>query len=421
MKQKFRVILFFLFVTCSLSPASSAWSKVYIDITSPALKKLPVAISDLAGPSGREISDMIRDDLDFSGIFACLDRNAFLENPMQPFNKANWSVIGAEAVLKGVVRGERNLVVEVSFYDVTEGKEIFKKEYQADALLLRPVGHAIANDIYAGITGERGIFRTRIAYIVRQAGQDSLNIMDWDGKRTQNLGVTGSIILAPHWSPEGSKLVYASERYRQWGIYLLDFRKAAEKKAFSSKGINMAGDFFPGADEFAMSSSMDGAPNLYLYKMSEARLIRVSRSRDIEVSPTVSPDGRQIAFVSDRGGSPQIFIMTREGYDVRRITFSGSYNTSPSWSPRGDRIVFSGRQGGRIQIFTISPDGSDITQLTERGNNEDPCFSPDGRYIAFTSDRGGEKAVFIMRANGEAQKRVTPGGVWAFGPRWSPY
>lgn len=420
MKDTLKIIFLFLPIVCGFFPATSAWARIYIDITSPSLRKLPAAITDLAGQPGAEISDIIRSDLDFTGMFNCLDKNAFLESSSQPFNKANWSVIGAEVVLKGVIKGEKNLVAEVSLFDVMEGREIFKKEYQTDSSLLRPAAHAIANDVYSYITGEKGIFRTRIAYVVRQGRQDSLNIMDWDGKRPNAAGVTGSIILAPHWSQDSSRLVYASERYRQWGIYLLDFRKLTERNIFSSKGMNMAGDFFPGSEEFAMSSSMDRTPNIYIYRIPESRLTRVSVSRDIEVSPSVSPDGKEIAFVSDRGGSPQIFIMTRDGYDIRRITFSGSYNTSPSWSPKGDRIVFSGRQGGRIQVFTINPDGSNITQLTERGNNEDPCFSPDGRYIAFTSDRDGERAVYIMRANGEAQKRITPKGVWAFGPRWSP-
>ena len=111
--------------------------------------------------------------------------------------------------------------------------------------------------------------------------------------------------------------------------------------------------------------------------------------------------------------------MRSDGSDVRRVTFEGSYNTSPSWSPKGDRIVFSCRRG-KNQICTARPDGSDLVQLTEQGNNEDPSFSPDGRYITFSSDRDKIKGIYIMRANGEAQKRVSPKGLRSTGPRWSP-
>jgi len=135
--------------------------------------------------------------------------------------------------------------------------------------------------------------------------------------------------------------------------------------------------------------------------------------------PAVSPDGSRIAFVSDRGGSPQIYLMRADGSDIRRVTFEGSYNTSPGWSPTGDRIVFSCRRG-KNQICIVKPDGSALTQLTESGNNEDPSFSPDGRFITFSSDRDGKKGIYIMRANGEAQKKVSPQGLRSNAPAWSP-
>lgn len=423
-KKQFLVIryfsLVFLFATFYLSQVTVVEAKVYIDITSPALKRLPIAVAEFGGTSGREISDIIRDDLAFSGFFHCLDRSAFIETSSQPFNPKNWTVIGAEAVVKGSVSGAKGLLATVGLYDALEGKEIFRKEYQSDISLLRPLAHTIANDIYKQMTGEPGIFRTRIAYVARKGGEDSLHVMDWDGHRASSPGIKGNVILSPHWSRDGSRLLYSSERSRQWGIYLLDFRKMTETMVFSSKGTNIAGDFFPDAEEFVFSSSMEGSPDLYTYSIRSSRLSRLTSSRGIDVSPALSPDGTSVAFVSDRGGTPQIFIMDRHGNDVRRLTFQGPYNTSPSWSPKGDKIVFSGRHGGKNQIFTVNPDGSGITQLTDRGNNEDPSFSPDGRHVVFSSDREGEKGIYVMLANGEAQRRITPKGLRAFGPRWSP-
>ena len=415
----FLSILVLFAVHSSLSPVAE--TKEYIDITSPAFKKLPIAISEFAGSSGKEISDIIRDDLDFTGIFLCLERNAFLETSSQPFQQKNWTIIGAEAVVKGSVGGGegKGLLASVSLYDVTEGKEIFRKEYRTEGSLARPLAHAVANDIYKHFTGENGIFRTRIAFVGRKGGEDSLSLMEWDGHRISDLGIKGNVLLTPRWSKDGSRLLYSSERYRQWGIYLLNFTTMTETKVFSSKGTNIAGDFFPNADNVTFSSSVGGSPDLYMYGISTSKLTKLSSSRGIDVSPSVSPDGSQICFVSDRDGTPQIFVMGSDGYTVRRLTFQGAYNTAPSWSPKGDKIVFSGRQGGKNQIFTINPDGSGLTQLTDRGNSEDPSFSPDGRYIVFSSDRDGDRAIYIMRANGEAQKRITPKGIKAFGPRWS--
>lgn len=395
--------------------------KIYIDITSPAFRPLLIAIPEFSGHAGREISDIIRNDLGFTGLFLPLDRSTFLESASQPFLAKNWSVIGAELVVKATVSGDKNIVPVVALYDVAEGREIFRKEYQADSGLLRPLAHTIANDIYQQITNTGGVFRTRIACVLRTQSNDEIVVMDWDGQRMYRPGVKASVILGPRWSRDGSRLLYSSERNRQWGVYVLDFRKSTERNVFTGRGTNLAGDFFPDPDEFVFSSSADGTPDIYTYRVPEARLIRLTASRSIDVSPALSPDGTAVAFVSDRQGSPQIFIMGRDGADVRRVTFSGSYNTSPAWSPKGDRITFSGRQNGKNQVFTVHPDGTGLTQMTDRGNNEDPSFSPDGRYIVFTSDRDGEKAVYIMRANGEAQKRITPKGMRAFGPRWSPY
>jgi len=408
-----------LIVTTIILLCSSALARVYIDITSPAVKRLPIAISDFEGPHGKEISDIIRNDLDFSGIFHCIDSRAISESSSQPFNQKNWRVLGAEIVVKGITRLDKDLIVYVSVYDVTDGKEIFRKEYRAGANLVRPLAHSISNDIYKEFTGHEGVFRTRIAYVIRRNGSDSLNIMDWDGYRSIDLGVKGSVILTPRWSGDGGALLYSAERNRSWNVYLLNLKAASEKMVFSSSGTNIAGDLIS-KTEFLLSSSKDGNPDIFVYSIPDARLRRLTSSRGIEVSPSISPDGKSIVFVSDRDGSPQLFIMDRDGHSMRRLTFHGSYNTSPSWSPRGDMIVFSGRAGGKNQIFLISPDGTNLIQLTDSGNNEDPCFSPDGRYIVFTSDRDGEKGIYIMRSNGEAQRRITPRGTRASNPRWSP-
>lgn len=419
LKITLKVTVFFLLLTvCSLLSAF-AEAKVYIDITSPAFTRLPIAIQDFTGPSGDEISGIIRADLDFTGLFSSVDKAAHLERPGQPFKPGNWTPLGVETVVKGSTTEGKELVVTVSLYDVLDGKEILRKEYRAGKALVRPLSHTIANDIYHALTGEMGVFRSRIAFVADDKGEKAIYLMDWDGNRAANTGMKGNVVLSPHWSKDGTKLLYSSERNRQWGIYLLDFTSMTEKRVFSSRGTNMAGDFLGDGQEFLISSSKGGTPDLFIVNPSNNSTVKLTSSYGIDVSPSVSPDTQHIAFVSDRGGSPQVYTMRKDGTDVRRITFEGSYNTSPAWSPKGDRIVFSGRRGGN-QIFVVNPDGSGLVQLTSQGNNEDPSFSPDGRYIVFSSDREGIKAVYIMRANGEAQRRITPKSMKASGPRWSP-
>ncbi len=414
-RKLYALVLFFL---CWLLSASTAVAKIYIDITSPSLKQLQIAVYDLPGPSGEEISGVIRDDLTFTGLFTCADKASFIESVSRPVDPKNWIPLGIEAAVKGRVVQASPLTVMVSLYDTSDGKEIFSRQYRAAKDETRSMAHEIAGDIYAAFTGKPGIFRTRIAFVGEEAGTKGIYLMDWDGNRARRLGPKGSFVLAPRWSHGGTKIVYSRERGRQWGIYLLDLQGMTEKRIFVSNGINMAGNFFPADNSFVFSSSKDGTPDIYIDNQGNVR--KITSTHGINVSPAVSPDGGSIAFVSDRGGSAQIYVMRRDGEDVRRVTFQGSYNTSPSWSPSGDRIVFSGRRGGKNQIFIVRPDGSELMQLTDVGNNEDPTFSPDGRYIAFSSDRDRAKGIYIMRANGESQRRITPKNLKAFGPNWSP-
>jgi TolB protein len=415
-----RYIVYIVSLVCSLFcflfPAEA---KIYIDITSPSSKKLPIAIYDLQGPSGKEISEIIRNDLIFTGLFQYIDKASYIEDPAQAFNPQNWTPLGIEAVVKGSVSAGKDLAVSLTLYDTSEVRPILNKQYQSGKDLLQQMAHSMSNDIYKALTGMPGIFRTRIAFVADDDGDKGIYLMDWDGQRARKMGLKGNLMLTPHWSFDGSRIIYSSERGRQWGLYLLDFLKMKEKRVFVSKGVNMAGDFFPQGDKVVFSSSKEGTPGLFILSLGDSSVKKLTTSYGIEVSPAVSPDGSYIAFVSDRGGSPQVYRMRSDGSDTRRVTFDGSYNTSPSWSPKGDRIVFSCRRG-KNQICMVKPDGSELTQLTEHGNNEDPSFSPDGRYIAFSSDRDGTKGVYIMRANGEGQKRVSPKGLRSAGPRWSP-
>ncbi|HEX8948660.1 MAG TPA: Tol-Pal system beta propeller repeat protein TolB [Dissulfurispiraceae bacterium] len=396
-----------------------AEGKVYIDVTSPDFRKLPVAIQSFTG--GKEISDTIKDDLDFTGFFSCIDDAAQIERPDQAFSPANWTGLGVEFVVKGRATQTANgLDLVISAYDVSAGKETLRKAYTATPGLQRQLAHTVANDIYSLLTGQQGIFRTQIAFVGEKAGKSEIYLMDWDGHNIQGLGVTGSILLAPHWASDKSHLLYSAERFRQWGLYLLDTRARKERLIVMLRGLNIAGNFLPGNKEFIFTSSKDGNPDIYIANIKTIMGRKIISTPWIDVSPSVSPDGSSIVFVSNRSGTPQIYISDMDGSGVRRITFQGSYNTAPSWSPRADRIVFTSMIGGKNQICLIKLDGSEFTQLTDRGNNEDPSFSPDGRYIVFTSNMDGKKGLYIMRSNGEGARRITPKGLIANKAGWSP-
>jgi TolB protein len=413
---KAKALIFCLLVILPCPPASA---RIVIDIIK-SPRALPIAVQEFSGPYGLEVAEIIKNDLALTGLFLPLDNDAFIEHPGNAFKKINWTLIGAEAVVKGSIKVEENIKATIHLYDVFEGRAILRKKYEADEKLIRPIAHTIASDIYSMITNHKGIFRSKIAFIDDDGGKQRLNIMDWDGKRSRTLNVSAPIMLTPHWSRDSEKLLYSAQRKKRWDIHLLNLKNMKERTVFSSEGTNIAGDLFPGEEEFALSSSKLGTPDIYIYNMPKSKLKRLTRDIGIEVSPAVSPDGETIAYVSDRGGSAQIYTMNKIGYNRARITFDTKYNTTPVWSPRGDKLAFVGMYEGKHQIFTARPDGTDLQMLTNAGNNEEPSFSPDGRFIVFTSDRFGKRGIYVMRSNGEDQRRITPYGMRAHSPRWSP-
>lgn len=405
-----------LLFTLHCSLVTDVQAKVYLDVTSPGVRKLPVAVQEF--PGGKEISDTVADDLNFTGLFQCVEPAAQMERPEQPFSPGNWRGTGVELVVKGRVQSP--LKVVVSAYDVAEGREVLAKEYTGSKDLLRPLAHAIANDLYRLLTGEQGIFRTRLAFVSEKSGRKELSLSDWDGQRAYGSGISAGIMLAPRWSMDGTRLLYSAERQREWGIFLLELKSMKERNIVLLKGLNLSGNFFPGDREFVFTSTREGNSDIYVADVGTLKGTKLISSPWIDVSPSVSPDGKHVLFVSNRSGSPQIYLCDRNGDNIRRLTYQGSYNTSPVWSPKGDRIAFSGMAGGRHQIFVMKLDGTGLSQLTDRGNNEEPSFSPDGRYLAFTSDRDGVKGIYLARIDGEGQKRVSPKGARATSPSWSP-
>jgi len=412
-------ISYFIYIFAALIFfASSSEAIIYIDINSPGDKKLPIAVQPFIGNA--EISNIIKDDLTFTGMFDCISDAAQIERPDQPFNRNNWQGLGVELVVKGTVAHARDINVVISAYDMTNGKEVLRKEYSAASSLIRPIAHTIANDIYKLLTGQQSMFRSKISFVCDRGAKKELCIMDWDGHRSQSIGLASDIMLTPRWSPDGARLIYSAQRNQQWSIYTLSTSTMREQSLIRLSGLSMAGNFFPDNKQFVFTYTKDGKSDIYVSEVGASSATKLVTSSWIEVSPTVSPDGKNILFVSNRSGGPQVFISDHRGDNVRRVTFQGSYNTSPAWSPKGDRIAYVSMMSGRNQIFTVKPDGSGATQLTDKGSNEDPSFSPDGMFITFTSNRDGVKGIYIMSINGKNQVRITPKSSRATNSNWSP-
>ncbi|RJQ13512.1 MAG: hypothetical protein C4560_14080 [Nitrospiraceae bacterium] len=403
MRKNSRLLIFiFLSVIFNFASLTDSYARVYIDITSPAIRKLPLSISVTGPVEAKEIEGTVKNDLEFTGIFSFVDQD----------------VPGAEVTAHLEVSVSDEVTVLWSVTDLIENKEVFRKKYSSSPKSVRAIAHSISNDIYNIITGKDGIFRTKISCLIHSgAGSRGLYLMDWDGFNPIKI-VSAGLTSSHTWSDDGRFLIYSSERNRQWSIYRFDLEDFGETPLYSSPGLNLAGSV--SRNTVAFSSSRDGSAEIYIMDTDGRNVKKLTKSFGIDISPVFSPDGAKIAFVSDRGGTPQIYIMDPDGSNARRITFEGSYNTSPAWSPDGNWLAFVGRKDGKNQVFMIKFDATGLRQLTFAGNNESPSFSPDGMFLAFDSDRDGQTGIFVIRINGEEARRITPKNTRATSPRWSP-
>jgi len=420
----FRLLVRILLISgvCMVFHVSDAGAKLYIDITSPSMRRIAVAVPDFKQLGSKaehpglsaELAGIIADDFELSGYFKCLDKGSFIEGPdagitRDSINFKDWSLIGAELLLKaGYECVGQQLKVEARFFEVFSGNQVYGKRILGLVEQSRYLMHRLASDIVLTLTGHPGPFLTKMAFVGNSTGHKEVYIADYDGHNAKQLTSRNSITLSPRYSPSGTKMIYTSFHESGNALFMRDLVKGTTKKISDRQGLNIAAAWTPDEKQLALTLTISGNPDIYLIDTTGKIVKRLTSNWGIDVSPRFSPDGEKMAFVSNRSGSPQIYVLDLKDNKVERLTYEGNYNTSPDWSNL-DRIAFTGSMDGGFNIFTISPDGTGLRQVTQGpGNNEDPCWSPDGRYLAFSSNRtGGNYHIYLSTANGENQRQVT--------------
>ncbi len=431
------VILFII-----LTGAAAAIEKIYIDIYGPFIRKIALAVPKFKIVDGDQkdyetlasrIIGILSMDLEISGLFEILDPASFLEDPRrgafyrEEIDFRDWSVIGAECLLKGLIDiksdSKKSVNIEMRLYDVGQAKMLIGRRYKVEEPEVRRAVHHFSNEILRYFTGEEGPFLTKIAFLLSGNRGKDIYIMDYDGFGIKQITTDGGIKLSVSWSPDGNKIAYISMKGGKTKLFVRHLLLNREWPISAGAENYLTPSWSPDGSRLIFSASRDGNYDIYISNPDGSNPLRLTDHWSIDLSPNFSPDGRYITFVSDRSGAPQIYIMNSDGSNVRRLTFQGNYNAQPSWSPRGDRIVFvSLSNGNNFDIFTINPDGTGIQRLTFlSGSNESPSWSPDGRLIAFSSTRGGIPQVYLMNANGANQKRLTEAKSGATNPSWSPH
>lgn len=383
----------------------------------------PVA---LGGPSNAEVAHQISQILNFDMMlagFGVASPPVAQETGIRQgdFSFAPWRSAGADLLIKtGYQLNNDKLTIECRLFDVAQERELAAKRYNGGREDLRKITHTFSDEVMQAVTGERGPFTGKIAFVSKATGNKEICLMDYDGHNVVRLTKNGSINLNPEFSPSGREIIFTSYKNRNPDLYRRELYTGTEARISYSQGINVTAAYAPDGARIALAKTKDGHSQIYLISKDGKELARLTKTDAIDVSPSWSPDGTKIAFVSDRLGSPQVFIMNADGTGTRRLTTTGSYNVSPRWSPKGDRIAYCRQEGNGFQVYTITPEGTGDTRLTNEGNNEHPRWSPDARFITFSSKRGGAESIYVMRADGLGETRVSRGKGADSHPTWSP-
>ncbi len=423
-------------IILSIFNSSISYGKVYIDINSPTLIQTPIAVTEFKDMSlledrslevAKNLRDVMISDLNFSGLFDIIEKEAYIEDPQRAgfrakeIDFADWRQIGSELLIKGTYivnpstkKCKKGLKVEVNLFDVIKEKLITGRWYCGNQKQLRKIIHKFSNRIMMELTGERGVFESRLSFAARTPDSKEIYYSDYDGYGKVKI-TNGSTNNSPQWSPDGRWLLYTSLRGRQHKLYV--------QNTFTGKEIKISNEtvigprWSPLGNEIALTmSSLHGNSELYTMNISTRKLRRLTNNSRIDVSPAWSPDGKKIAFVSDRAGNTHIYVVKSDGSDIKRLTFKGK-NESPAWSPKGDKIAFARSTNGNFDIWVMNPDGTQQRQVTsDLHDDEHPSWASNGRNIAFKSDRGGPSAIYIMKADGTNIVEVAKGS----NPSWSP-
>ena len=406
------------------APLSAAWAQFRVEVSGVGLTQLPIALVPFRGEDAapQKISAIIRADLERSGQFRSVDASGEAMDETTRPDMSVWRQRTADALAGGSVTRLPDGRYDVRFrlWDVVKGQDLGGQGYVVPQADLRLAAHKIADYIYEKLTGEKGVFSTRLAYVTKAGSRYTLWVADSDGENAQAALGSPEPIISPTWSPTGAQLAYVSFESRKPVVYVHDVASGQRRIVANFRGSNSAPAWSPDGSQLAVTLSRDGLSQLYLIDAQGGQPRRLMQNSGIDTEATFAPDGQSLYFVSDRGGSPQIYKVGVGGGNALRVTFSGNYNISPSISPDGKTLAYISRVGGAFKLHVLDLDSGTVTALTETSDDESPSFAPNSRLLVYATRQGGE-ALMTTTLDGKIKARLAGKGGDIREPAWGPY
>jgi TolB protein len=430
-KQYFSFAFAFAFTAVAVSLiglSAPASAQMNIEITGVGQSLYPIAVMRFKDESKlpTSITDIIRQDLARSGYFKNTENGNASESDEGTPNYKSWAARGADALVVGSVvqTGPTQFEILYKLFDVRKSLSLGGLNLNSSSDNLRAVGHKIADDIIFKLLGERGIFSTRLSYVIKEGKRYRLVISDADGQNIRNALNSGEPIISPSWSPDGKKVAYVSFEDRKPVIYVHELATGRRISLSNQKGNNSAPAWSADGKKLAISLSKDGNTQIYSINADGSGLQRLTQGRTIDTEPQYSADGRHIYFTSDRGGNPQIYRMNAEGEQVegaKRVTFKQGFVTSPRISPDGKYLVYIANIGGTFRLHILNLATGDSQALTDGSSDESPSFAANGRYVLYSTKVGGKRVLAAVSVDGNSKQVLSIPGSDVRQPSWGPF
>jgi len=405
---------------------ASAWAQLRIEITGVGSNQLPIAVARFAqdGTAPHIVDDIIRADLQRSGLFRLIDTGSSPMSENVRVSLPDWKTRGVDALLIGSVTrlADGRFDVRYRLLDTVKQVQIDAQSMVSRPRELRLTAHTIADRIYEKLTGAPGFFATRIAYVVRKGKNEyELQIADSDGENAQVALARPESIISPTWAPDGMRMAYASFEQGKAVVYVHTLNTGERRVVANYAGSNSAPAFSPDGKTLAVTLSKDGIAQIYSIELESNRITRLTRSGAIDTEPRFSQDGQFIYFTSDRGGSPQIYRMAANGSGITRLTFNGDYNVTPRPSPDGRQLAYVSRRNGRFQVQILDlATGQELT-ITDTYNDESPSFAPNGRMLLYATQVSGRNVLALASTDGRFRARIPNVSGDVNEPTWGPH
>lgn len=409
----------------SALPAVPALAQFRVEVSGVGLTQLPIALAPFRGEaqSPQKISSIVQADLERSGQFRAVNAsNVVLDESSRP-DVSQWKQKGADSLLTGsIVRlADGRFDVRFRLWDVVRGEDFGGQSYIITQGDLRLVAHRIADYVYEKLTGERGVFSTRIVYVTKAGSRYSLWVADADGENAQAALSSPEPIISPAWSPTGGQIAYVSFESRKPVVYVHDVASGRRRLIANFRGSNSAPAWAPDGQSLALTLSRDGNSQLYTISANGGEAKRLMQSAGIDTEPVYSADGRNIYFVSDRGGAPQIYKVTSTGGQAERITFSGNYNISPALSADGRWMAYISRVSGAFKLHVMDLASGTANAVTDTAADESPSFAPNSRLIVYATQQQGREALMTTTLDGKIKARLAGQSGDIREPDWGPF